>query len=197
MCPHTGLDHIARKHVEDVESMLKTRLVALGLWSDGVLVNWDRSESIQCVTWALPGLPSALHGRLRLPFTVLPKHFCAQETMDFVLELSGWSLKQMMLGKFPLVMHNGGPFADKYRQSLAGKPIGVQAILAELKGDWEFFADILHLPRWNNTEGLCFLCRATKAHLSSRAAQQSNLDAIQGKAGKPTYCWVRLWVRTW
>ena len=53
MCPHTGLDHIARKHVEDVESMLKTRLVALGLWSDGVPVNWDRSESIQCVTWAL------------------------------------------------------------------------------------------------------------------------------------------------
>ena len=86
--------------------------------------------------------------------------------MDFVLELFGWSLKQMMLGKFPLVMHNGEPFADKYRQSLAGKPIGVQAILVELKGDWEFFADILHLPRWNNTEGLCFLCRATKAHLS-------------------------------
>ena len=33
----------------------------------------------------------------------------------------------------------------------------------EVKGDWEFFANILRLPRWDTKAGICFMCRATKA----------------------------------
>ena len=52
------------------------------------------------------------------------------------------------------------------RKELSGQDLGFRAVLVEVKGDWEFFADILHLPRWNNVEGICFLCKATRAHLS-------------------------------
>ena len=51
------------------------------------------------------------------------------------------------------------------RQRMAGQPLGCKAILVEIKGDWELYADVLHLPRWNNKEGICFLCKATKEHL--------------------------------
>ena len=35
----------------------------------------------------------------------------------------------------------------------------------EIKGDWELYADVLRLPRWNYKEGICFLYKATKEHL--------------------------------
>ena len=136
------------------------------MWSDGVPVSWDRNESIQCWTWHLPGLVSNDHRAMRLPCTVVPKHKCLLKTMDFVFQLFGWSLQCLFHGKFPEVAHDGAPFQDGYRKRLAGQAMGFRALLLEIKGDWEFYSDVLHLPRWNNTEGICFLCKATKEHVS-------------------------------
>ena len=99
---------------------------------------------------------------MRIPFTVVPKHFCSQQTMDFVLELLGWSLQQMFVGTFPSSCHDGSAFEEAYRQKLSGTSLGYRGLLLEIKGDWEFFSNGLHLPRWDNKEGICFLCRATK-----------------------------------
>ena len=129
-------------------------------------MSWDRSESVQCFTWALPGLTSREHRLVRFPFAVLPKHFCLPETFDFMFQLFGWSLKCMFLGQFPSSRHDGTPFEEGYRKALCGQELGFRALLVEVKGDWEFFSDILHLPRWNNVEGICFLCKATREHLS-------------------------------
>ena len=85
--------------------------------------------------------------------------------MDFLLDLFGWSLKQMLLGVFPSNRHDGSPLQEASRQRNAGKPLGFKGLLVEVKGDWEFYGNVLHLPRWDNIEGICFLCRATKEHL--------------------------------
>ena len=43
------------KHLEEAEQLFKGDFIGLTLWSDGVPVSWDRSESIQCWTWHLHG----------------------------------------------------------------------------------------------------------------------------------------------
>ena len=163
---------MARGHLEEVEGKLHTKLVGMSIWADGVLMSWDRSESIQCFIWGLPGMVKKEHRFLRFPFTVLPKLYCSSGTFDFVLQLMGWSLTHLLKGEFPRVRHDGSEFEPGFSKNHAGQPLGIQAVVVEMKGDWEFFSDVLHLPRWNNTEGICCFCRATKAHLT-----QSDLQA--------------------
>ena len=66
---------------------------------------------------------------------------------------------------FPRAWPQGAEFEDAYRRNLAGQPLGFRALLVEVKGDWEFFGNVLHLPRWDNVAGICFLCKATKQDL--------------------------------
>ena len=156
------------KHLNEVEQQLDAdgAFIGLGMWSDGVPMSWDRSESVQCITWNLPGLTEKGQRCVRIPFTVIPKHFCNSQTLHYLLELFGWSLQQMFMGVFPSAGPDGNAFEEAYRKQLAGKPMAYKALLLEMKGDWEFYANVLYLPRWKNKEGICFLCRATKKHLS-------------------------------
>ena len=142
------------KHLEEAEQLFKGDFIGLTLWSDGVPLSWDRSESIQCWTWHLPGVVQKEHRSIRLPFTVIPKHLCLPETMDYVLQLFGWSLQCLFSGRFPEVAHDGSAVLEVFRKRLAGHSLGFRALLLEIKGDWEFYSDVLHLPRWNNTEGI-------------------------------------------
>ena len=71
----------------------------------------------------------------------------------------------MLLGILPDKRHDGSRMGEAFRQRMAGQPLERKAILVEIKGDWELYADVLHLPRWNDKEGICFLCKATKEHL--------------------------------
>ena len=48
----TSLEHIMKAKSDFGMS----EAVALVFWLDGVLCNWDRSESIECLTMSLPGL---------------------------------------------------------------------------------------------------------------------------------------------
>ena len=54
---------------------------------------------------------------------------------------------------------------EPYRKKWAGKPLGLRALLLEVKCDWEFYSDTLHLPRWNNVAGICYMCKAVKDDL--------------------------------
>ena len=116
-----GLDHMALAHLTGCEEQVGAQFIGLGIWCDGVPVSWDRSESIQWWTWNLPGMVQKHHRQLRLPFTVIQKHYVAAETNDFIFNLLGWSLQQMFVGSFPMSKHDGTPFEDKFRQQLAGK----------------------------------------------------------------------------
>ena len=51
-----------------------------------------------------------------------------------------------------------------------GQPLrgGWKMAACQCRGDWEFFSDIFHLPRWNGAEQMCPFCRASSTipHLS-------------------------------
>ena len=143
-------------------------VVALSLWGDGVPSNWDRSESIFIYSWGLPALSSEEHRGLRVPVTALPKEMCCGATHNRILELIGWSLEHMALGVNPshrpaLGLPEGQEFQCKWRKTAAGTPLPYRAVLLHLKGDWEFFGNIIHLPRWDNVAGVCYLCKIKKA----------------------------------
>ena len=94
----TGLDHIALKLLEAAEHKMRGHFVGLSFWSDGVPVSWDRKEAPN----VSPGPSLAWCKR-----HIAPKHFCRPQTMDFVLNIFSWSLKQMLLGILPDKRHDG------------------------------------------------------------------------------------------
>ena len=51
-----GLDCIAKAHLTACEELVQGKFIPLAFESDGVPISWDRKESVQCFTWALPGL---------------------------------------------------------------------------------------------------------------------------------------------
>ena len=46
-----------------------------------------------------------------------------------------------------------------------GSPLGAQAFLAEIRGDWVWLQKLLKFPAWNKAEGFCWLCRVQLADL--------------------------------
>eukprot|EP00971_Amphidinium_carterae_P036842 724541-Amphidinium_carterae.1 len=64
---------------------------------------------------------------------------------------------------------------------MAGRPLGFRGCLLHLKGDWEAFANLLHLPRWDNTLGICFKCTILRTELLDSS---SGLAPSLGAAGE-------------
>ena len=49
------MDPLTLEHLVSCEASAGSRLLALGIWGDGVPCNWDRSESAECFTMNFPG----------------------------------------------------------------------------------------------------------------------------------------------
>lgn len=74
------------------------KLLAIGIWSDGVPFNWDRTESLEVVSMSLPGLGGSGPGmstlqQFRVPLCAIPKKFLIkEETMDAIFSVVAWSM---------------------------------------------------------------------------------------------------------
>ena len=138
-------------------------LLGLGLWGDGVPVNYDRSESLEVLSWNLPGLP-----KLRVPITAVSKKFWVKHhTADDLMAIAQWSLDHCLLGTYPRSRHDGknwGP-TDHKRRKLAGKALGFQAVCVECRADWAWYQSVLRFPQWSENEGCCYKCWAKKDNL--------------------------------
>ena len=116
------------EHIRKVKSDLSiSDAVALGFWLDGVPCNWDRSESIECLTMSLPGL-GGKNRAIRVPLAVLPKRFqIDKETSDDILNVMSWSLMHSAAGVWPSVRHDGSAFnqsvGDPWRGAKARGPL--------------------------------------------------------------------------
>ena len=51
-----GYDPLTRQHLQKCEASAGCKLLGLGLWGDGAPCNWDRSETMEVLSWNLPGL---------------------------------------------------------------------------------------------------------------------------------------------
>ncbi|CAE7785682.1 unnamed protein product [Symbiodinium sp. KB8] len=67
--------------------------LGVGLWIDGTPYSYDRLLSLESVVLNFPGLGESSKG-LRLPITVIPKHFCIKfRTFDCILGVAEWKVQ--------------------------------------------------------------------------------------------------------
>lgn len=101
---------------------------------------------------------------MRLPVCALSKkHMASRETWDALMEVIAWSFKCLASGQFPSKRHTGEAWTQKdtYRKKLGGKPIGLKAVLAEVRADWQFLSQVFAFPAHNLGAGNCWKCRVT------------------------------------
>ena len=67
----SALDPLSKAHLEKCQALAGEKLLALGLWGDGVPCNWDRTESVETFTLNLPG--NGEYKLLRLPLTAVSR----------------------------------------------------------------------------------------------------------------------------
>ena len=137
-----------------------TPLLVLGLWSDAVPCNWDRSESIDLVVLNCPSLPGH-YQKLRVPLFCCKKGFQAkQQTMDDCLAILKYSFEALALGLCPSKRHDGSDFRgrqDVHRQKRANSTCP-RAVLTQIRGDWKMLKELFSLPQHNEVGGICFKC---------------------------------------
>ena len=158
MC-RTGLDAKSLQHLESCEKSSGQELLGLGLWGDGVPVNWDRTESVETFSLNLPG-QIGKYKPLRLPITALSRKQVTENTWTDVMDVIAWSLRYCSVGIHPPQRHDFAPWkpSDKDRAKLANKELPVRAALVEVRGDWKMFGEIFHFPKWNENAGICWRC---------------------------------------
>ena len=57
LCQTEGATQSVKDHVAKAKECLKGSVIPLGLWSDAIPMNWDRSEPLELILINLPGLP--------------------------------------------------------------------------------------------------------------------------------------------
>jgi hypothetical protein len=153
------------KHRADVARELglpAESIVVLGLHGDGVPVQGTHNvQSLDC--FAL-NMPTSLHNSdLRVPFTVIQKkHQVSDETIHAILEIFCWSMRALIAGEYPDERHDARPWlaSDGARKKLKGS-LPAKAVLAEIRGDWDFYETILKFPAYNKLSGMCWMCTET------------------------------------
>ena len=164
-----GLDRTSSEHLHKAESATGWSFVPLTLWGDGVPYNWDRSRSIECWVWSLPGQTASPWKNLRIPFVAFPAELMGSTTQNEILEVFVWSLHCLFLGKWPVERHDKELWqdSDSKRKSLAGSELPLRALLVSVKGDWKQMANVFSLPRWSPSPQarICWRCKATTSSL--------------------------------
>ena len=106
-------------HLRRCQAQVGIPLVPLGLWGDGIPIQWERAESIEHLAMNLPGL-SGPHARLRLPLVTIADKHISEHTWDDISEVLAWSFRHCVLGTWPAHRHDGTPWTDEDRRSRGG-----------------------------------------------------------------------------
>jgi len=156
-----NLDKLTQEHLTHCELQAGAKLLPVGLWADGVPCSWDRNETIETVSINLPGLSDEFKA-LRLPVTGLSKRQVIPATWDDIFDVVSWSFLNAATGRYPDKRHDGTDFtseSDRQRRAkVAGQSMAYKACLAEVRGDWDLFANVFHFPRWRQKSGCCWKC---------------------------------------
>ncbi len=142
------------------------RVSPIGIHGDDAGVQGEQSVTILtwgCVAVDLPTLDS------RICFSMLKKNECVPGlSLDMLLEVLVWSLGALAQGTYPSHDHTGkafGPNHHPHRHKMAGLPLTAQrrvGLWCEMRGDWKFLKEALHLDRHYGTAACCHLCSASK-----------------------------------
>ena len=133
-------------------------IIATSLWGDGVPMNFDRKQSLEVLSFGLPGLEGIVHN-IRFPITVVPKKYVAKGcTKDDLLTVIAWSFQHLGACIMPSARHDGEPWlaTDVWRKKTLQK--APRGALLEVKGDWAFMKETFRFPQFNELRGCCWLC---------------------------------------
>ena len=162
---HSGLCKQSLAHLNKCAAAMgvpTAQCVSIGMWGDGVPMNFDRTQSLDVLSFSLPGLEGSQHG-LRFPITVLPKKYIIRHnTKDDIFNVVSWSFQHLFAGRFPNTRHDGEPWLEtdvwRKKRSLLKCPT---AFLVEMRGDWAFMKECFRFPQHNEVLGCCWLCAVT------------------------------------
>ena len=172
----TGLSVDTRSFMQRCSAHFSSSFVGLGLWADGVPCNWDRSQSLEVITMYLPGL-SGQNAAIRFPVVVLQKRFVAKEvTYEDIFKVLVWSFESLAVGIMPSSRHDNRSWrkgVDARRSKLAGKPILLKGILAEIRGDWAMYSSIFRLGNWKANANCCWKCNVNNKGMKDFSLQAS------------------------
>lgn len=139
--------------------------IPIGLHGDDGGV-YGQSNSVLILTWGsvvqeLVTLDSRILFAGVLLNTAVPG-----KTMEALYKVFVWSLNCLAAGVWPECDHTGRPFSEDYmpkRYALRGQRLhqtGLRGVWSELRGDWKWQMEALHLDQHYNTNYICHLCRA-------------------------------------
>ncbi len=134
------------------------------------------TEKITIVTWGAVAVPGPTWDS-RLLFTAVKgaEADFGASVLDEAYRVLVWSLQCLHSGHYPEADHTGrrfGPDHHPRRAAMAGKPLGrgLRAKLVEVRGDWKFLRETLHLKQhYGCRRGrMCHLCQATRQDAPER-----------------------------
>lgn len=134
------------------------KCMPMGMHGDGV--PFTKKQSLEVISWNVLGDSN----NDRVPFTGISKSYCCKCgclgrcTWDTVMEIFAWSIKALVAGRHPSVDHKGEKLPPEL-EAMAGKPLSVQGVLCQIRGDWPFLKTIFGIPAWNNLQ-CCWMCEA-------------------------------------
>ena len=133
--------------------------IPLGMHADGG--SFSHQDSLFVISWN--SLVSGSIGQgfaRRLLFTLIRKSDLCESTFEDIWRVFSWSLNHLCTGISPSkdwrdMCIDGGErwLAEGYR-----------GLLVQIRGDWEFLAQVIRLPAHNNNDNNCWLCRASRIH---------------------------------
>ena len=131
-------------------------------------VIWDRSESLEVMNVALPGIPQWMN--LRIPFACIEHKVLCENTFSQIFDILLWSLQSLATGEHPLSRHDNLDWLpnDKARKKLAGQTHNCRAVLHLIKADWKAFKETFAFPGWQSNGAICWLCTATLQDMRSK-----------------------------
>ena len=127
---------------------------------------YGSGEQVLVITWCSCARDLLTLDSRILFAAVLCNHRVPMKTNETLYKVLRWSLNCLAEGKFPHADHEGKEFSPQYhpaRFTKAGKPLtsnNMRGIWSELRGDWKWQVEALHLDQWYNTKFCCHLCRA-------------------------------------
>ena len=135
-----GMLELSKKHLANMQTQFQVReAIGLGFWIDGTPYNYDRSQTLECISLIFPGLLPP-NGTLRIPLCCIPKHWCVKGvTLSKMLGILSWSFIHLANCTWPSARHDGSFWhpGDKKRSTFNGKALPFTAFLLEVRGDPE------------------------------------------------------------
>ena len=126
------------------------------------------NDKVLVVTWGSVAVRLATLDT-RIVFSMMKdSETWAPDSLHTLYTVLAWSFRALADGHYPSEDHEGKPFGQDHepkRAKLAGRPLtseGHRGVWAEMRGDWKFLKEALHLREHYGRPWLCHLCRAHK-----------------------------------